>query len=71
MKYLSTVLLLWIVLSINAQTKTIKKSPVIAEGTPESVGMSFERLAIIETMCTNAIENGDLSKSSHFELHLG
>ncbi|MCX6238553.1 MAG: serine hydrolase [Bacteroidia bacterium] len=60
MKNLFTVLLLGIVLSISAQTKSIKNSPVLTEGSPESVGMSAERLARIETMCTDAVANGDI-----------
>lgn len=60
MKTLFTVLLLGIVLSISAQTKSIKNSPVLTEGSPESIGMSAERLARIETMCTDAVANGDI-----------
>ena len=60
MKNLVTILFLGIVLSINAQTKSIKNSPVLTEGTPESVGMSAERLARIETMCSDAVVKGEI-----------
>jgi len=60
MKNLVTILFLGIVLSINAQTKSMKNSPFLTEGTPESVGMSAERLARIETMCADAVAKGDI-----------
>jgi len=60
MKNLFTVLFLGIVLSISAQTKSIKNSPLLTEGTPESVGMSAERLARIESMCSDAVANGEI-----------
>lgn len=44
----------------NAQTKSIKKSPVLEEAVPESVGVSSERLARIDKMCAEAVQNGDL-----------
>ena len=45
---------------INAQTKSIKKSPVLTEAAPESVGISAERLARIDQMCVDAVKKGDL-----------
>ncbi len=60
MKNLFTVLLLGIALTIGAQTTSIKKSPVLTEGSPESVGMSSERLARIEMMCETSVENGNI-----------
>jgi len=60
MKKLITLLFIGFVLSINAQTKSIKNSPLLTEGTPESVGMSSERLARIETMCSDAVSKGDI-----------
>ena len=60
MKNLFTVLFLGIVLSVSAQTKSIKNSPVLTEGTPESVGMSSERIARIETMCVDAVAKGEV-----------
>ena len=43
-----------------AQTKSLKKSPPLSEGTPESVGISSERLARIDNMCSNAVKNGNI-----------
>ena len=60
MKNLFTVLFLGITLSISAQTKSIKNSPVLTEGTPENVGISAERLARIETMCAEAVAKGEI-----------
>jgi CubicO group peptidase (beta-lactamase class C family) len=45
---------------VQAQTKSIKKSPVLTEATPESVGISAERLARIDQMCADAVKKGDL-----------
>jgi len=60
MKSLFVALLLGMVLSISAQTKSVKNSPVLTEGTPESVGMSAQRLARIETMCSDAVAKGEI-----------
>lgn len=43
-----------------AQTKSVKKSPVLTEAAPESVGISSERLSRIDQMCADAVKNGDL-----------
>jgi CubicO group peptidase (beta-lactamase class C family) len=43
-----------------SQTKSVKKSPVLSEATPESVGVSAERLARIDQMCADAVKRGDL-----------
>jgi CubicO group peptidase (beta-lactamase class C family) len=43
-----------------AQTKSQKKSPVLTEAAPESVGISAERLARIDQMCADAVKKGDL-----------
>ncbi|HEY3369916.1 MAG TPA: serine hydrolase domain-containing protein [Prolixibacteraceae bacterium] len=56
--------ILWI-LAINffpvkAQTKSHQKSPVLSEAAPESVGMSAERLARIDQMCSEVVKKGDL-----------
>jgi CubicO group peptidase (beta-lactamase class C family) len=45
---------------INAQTKSAKKSPVITEAAPESVGVSSERLARIDEMLAGTVQKGDL-----------
>ncbi|NQU86548.1 MAG: beta-lactamase family protein [Mariniphaga sp.] len=45
---------------LSAQTKSIKKSPVLTEASPESVGISSERLARIDKMCELEVKNGNL-----------
>ena len=60
MKNLFIVLFLGITLSVSAQTKSIKNSPVLTEATPESVGISTERLSGIEMMCSNAVAQGEI-----------
>jgi CubicO group peptidase (beta-lactamase class C family) len=52
--------LTFIVAGISAQTKSLKKSPVLTEATPETVGISPERLARIDQMCTEAVQKEDL-----------
>jgi len=46
--------------ALSAQTKSIQKSPVLTEGSPESVGISTERLARIDQMCTDAVAEGQV-----------
>ncbi|MFW5756896.1 MAG: serine hydrolase domain-containing protein, partial [Tangfeifania sp.] len=46
--------------AVNAQTKSVKNSPVLTEASPESVGMSSERIARIDKMCGDAVAAGDL-----------
>ena len=60
MKNLFIVLFLGITLSVSAQTKSIKNSPALTEATPESVGISTERLSGIEMMCSNAVAQGEI-----------
>jgi CubicO group peptidase (beta-lactamase class C family) len=62
MKQLLLVLLTLVIgfTGMNAQTKSIKKSPVFTESTPESAGISPERLARIDQMCADAVKNGNL-----------
>lgn len=43
-----------------AQTKSIKSSPLLSEASPQSVGMSDERLARIDEMLINSIENNQI-----------
>ncbi len=43
-----------------AQTKSIQKSPVLTEASPESVGISSERLARIDKMCEEEVANGNV-----------
>lgn len=47
-------------LAAGAQTKSIKKSPTLVEATPESVGMSSERLARITGMLEASVAEGDI-----------
>jgi len=60
MKNLFAILFLGFALSINAQTKSTRNTPGLTEGTPESVGISAERLARIESMCTEVVAKGEI-----------
>jgi CubicO group peptidase (beta-lactamase class C family) len=60
MKTLISFLLVAVCLSTSAQTKSIQNTPSLSEASPESVGMSPERLARIETMCEEAVSEGDI-----------
>ncbi|MFN8257612.1 MAG: serine hydrolase domain-containing protein [Bacteroidales bacterium] len=55
MKNLLLILLTVCTLSVSAQTVTKKKSPPLSDGTPESVGMSAERLTRIDSLCMKAV----------------
>lgn len=56
------VFLLAILLQLTAvaQTASVKFSPPLAEATPESVGMSSQRLALIDDMLEDAVSNENL-----------
>lgn len=43
-----------------AQTKSVQVSPVLTEVEPESVGISSERLARVDQMCSEAVAEGDV-----------
>lgn len=60
MKKLLTITFVAFVLIANAQTKSIQKSAPLTPGTPESAGMSSERLDRIDAMCQEAVKSGDL-----------
>ena len=60
MKNLPIIFLLVLSTIANTQTKSIKKSLPLSEDTPESVGMSPERLARIDDMCEEAVLNGEI-----------
>ncbi|MCC6279824.1 MAG: beta-lactamase family protein [Saprospiraceae bacterium] len=60
MKHLFTCLSLFLVFSAAAQTPSIKKSPPLSEAKPESVGISAQRLARIDSMCLRAVANGEV-----------
>lgn len=55
-----SIFLLISIIGINAQTKSVKKSPILTEGSPESVGISAERLGRIDSMCVNAVRKGNI-----------
>ena len=60
MKAFFSILLFAISLTANAQTISIKKSPLMKEASPESAGMSIERLARIDAMCEKAVLEGKI-----------
>ncbi len=60
MKYLTLLLLLCLGLAAAGQTRSIKKSPPLAEAPPESVGMSSERLGRITAMLESAVANDEI-----------
>jgi len=55
---------------ITAQTTSILKSAPLSEASPESVGIFSERLARIDQMCQEEVENGNL-KIMHVTSGLG
>lgn len=59
-KILILVFVLFGILEITAQTKSIKKTPALSEASPESVGVSSERLNRIDKMCEQAVAEGNL-----------
>lgn len=59
-KFIAIVLAIFLTSGLVAQTKSIKKSPVLTEAAPESVGISSERLARIDQMCAEAVQKGNL-----------
>lgn len=62
MKNFLTIVSLLIVLSfaLSAQTESIQKTDPLSESSPESVGISSERLARIDQMCREEVENENL-----------
>lgn len=60
MKHLLIIVFIGIVMSVSAQTKCSKNSPALSEASPESVGMSTERLGRIESMCAEAVAKGEI-----------
>lgn len=60
MKNLITILFVACVVSVNAQTKSIQKSAPLSNASPESVGISTERLNRIDAMCEEVVKDGDL-----------
>lgn len=60
MKNLIAIIFIAFVISANAQTKSIQKSAPLSKATPESVGMSTERLNRIDVMCREAVNNKEV-----------
>ncbi|HPH47036.1 MAG TPA: serine hydrolase domain-containing protein, partial [Chryseolinea sp.] len=60
MKNILSLIFTFCALAIFAQTKSIKTSPVLAEGSAASVGMSEERLARIDAMCKEALDQSQV-----------
>ncbi len=60
MKNLTTIIFLAFVISVNAQTQSIQKSAPLSYASPESVGMSKERIERIDAMCRSAIKNDEV-----------
>jgi CubicO group peptidase (beta-lactamase class C family) len=60
MKKQLTITFVAFALIANAQTKSIQKSAPLTPATPESAGMSSERLDRIDAMCQEAVKSGDL-----------
>lgn len=58
MKNLYTLLFIALAVTATAQTKSIVESPPLAEARPETVGMSPQRLARIDEMCSLAVAQG-------------
>ena len=60
MQYQITILLLAITLTVSAQTKSNQQSPSLTEAKPATVGMSEERLARIDAMAKDALEDNNV-----------
>ena len=52
--------LLFLSFSGFSQTKSLKNSPAPTDGTPESVGMSSERIARMDNVFQNAVNNKEV-----------
>ena len=57
---LAAVILLVGLFDLSAQTKSVEKSPALEEASPESVGVSPERLVRIDQMCEEAVKEENL-----------
>ena len=57
---LATIILFAGLTAVNSQTKSVRKSPALEEAAPESVGISSERLALIDQMCEEAVKEENL-----------
>jgi len=59
-RFILLFMILFLGTDLTAQTKSIQKSPVLEEASPESVGISTERLARIDQMCEDAVAEGQV-----------
>lgn len=60
MSFKFSIVFFFVSLSFLAQTPSLKKSPLLEEAEPRVVGMSAERLARIDSMCTVALEENEV-----------
>ncbi len=60
MKYVCLLLFTFYSVSVFSQTKSIITSPKLTEGSAESVGMSEERLALLDAMCQEAVDESQI-----------
>ncbi len=60
MKNLLLSVLILLTFGVSAQTKSVNKSAPLTVASPETAGMSAERLARIDLMCNEAISNGEV-----------
>jgi CubicO group peptidase (beta-lactamase class C family) len=60
MKNICTLLFLVFGLALYGQTTSIKNSPPLTEGNPNSVGVSAERLTLIDEMLKESIDRGEI-----------
>ena len=60
MKQLLTILFTIITLTGYTQTKSLKKSSPLTESSPASVGMSSDRLALIDDLLLESVNDGDI-----------
>ena len=59
-KFFTFVALVLFITNVDAQTKSIKNSPPLVEAAAASVGMSEERLDLIDAMCKEAVGNNSI-----------
>ena len=60
MKYVFTFVALILFINVTAQTKSIKNSPPLSEAKAAIVGMSQERLSLIDKMCQEAVDKAEV-----------
>jgi CubicO group peptidase (beta-lactamase class C family) len=60
MKYVCLLLFTFYSVSVFSQTKSIITSPKLTEGSAESVGMSEERLSLLDAMCQEAVDESQI-----------